>query len=106
LKYYLSGAITHQSDFKSYFKKYEDELRHWGIIDIFNPSEKDWPKDVKWETCMKYDLKNLMDCDTLVLLPNWRTSRGVQLEIYVAEALSIRVVEFGGFIHELTVNAS
>jgi hypothetical protein len=98
LKYYLSGAITKQPDFKKYFKEYENELREWGIFDIFNPAETDWPRDVKWETCMKHDLKNLMDCDVLILLPNWRKSRGVALEIHVAKALGIQVVKFNDFI--------
>jgi hypothetical protein len=106
LKYYLSGAITQQVNFRDYFKNYEDELRHWGITDIFNPAETEWPENVKWETCMKYDLKILVDCDVLVLLPNWSLSRGVHLEMYVAEKLSIRIVTFQNLIKELTTNDS
>jgi hypothetical protein len=103
LRYYLSGAISRQSDFKAYFKRYEDELRHWGINDIFNPAAVDWPKDVKWETCMKYDIKNLMDCDVLVLLPNWSLSRGVQVELYIAEKLGIRIVEICDLLKEAVI---
>jgi hypothetical protein len=55
LKYYLSGAIAYQSDFKAYFKNYEDKLRNLGITDIFNPAGIEWPENVKWETCMRYD---------------------------------------------------
>jgi hypothetical protein len=105
LKYYLSGAITHQPDFKAYFKNYEDELRHWGITDIFNPATTKWPQDVKWKTCMKYDLKILVDSDVLVLLPNWKKSRGVSLEVYVARELDIRIIKFNDLIREL-LNAS
>jgi hypothetical protein len=101
LKYYLSGAITHQPDFKDYFAKYESELRSKGITDIFNPAATSWPKDVKWETCLKYDLKTLVDCDCIVLLPNWKKSRGVSLEVYVARELGIRVVKFDDLIKEL-----
>jgi hypothetical protein len=106
LKYYLSGAITNQPDFKIYFKGYEDELRYWGITDIFNPAAIDWPQDVKWETCMKYDLKILMDCGILVLLPNWKKSRGVKLELYVAKVLGIRIVKFTDLIKEAMIYAS
>jgi hypothetical protein len=98
LKYYLSGAITKQPDFKKYFKDCEDELRGWGIFNIFNPAATDWPQDVKWETCMRYDLKNLMDCDVLVLLPNWKKSRGVALEIHIAKKLGIRIVKFNDLL--------
>jgi hypothetical protein len=106
LKYYLSGAITHQTNFKEYFARYEAELRDKGVTDIFNPAAIEWPEDVKWETCLKYDLKFLVDCDCIVLLPNWRLSRGAQLEIYVAEKLGIRIVEFHDLIQELTTNDS
>jgi hypothetical protein len=106
LKYYLSGAISYTSNFKEYFAKYESELRNKGVTDIFNPAATTWPKDVKWETCLKYDLKFLVDCDCIVLLPNWRVSRGSQLEIYVAESLGIRVVEFNDIIQELMIDAS
>jgi hypothetical protein len=106
LKYYLSGAITSQPDFKKYFSKYEEELKYLGISDIFNPAATEWPKNVKWETCLKYDLKILVDCDCIILLPNWRLSRGAQLEIHVAKKLGIRIVEFNDFIRELTTNAS
>jgi hypothetical protein len=103
LKYYLSGAISRQANFKYYFKSYEDKLRYWGITDIFNPAETEWPENVKWETCLKYDLKVLVDCDVLVLLPNWRKSRGVKLEVHVAKALGIQVIEFNDLIKEAVI---
>jgi hypothetical protein len=106
LKYYLSGAITHQPDFKAYFKKYEEELQYWGIDNIFNPAAVEWPQDVKWETCMKYDLKILVNCDVLVLLPNWKKSKGVKLEIHIAKALGIRVIAIRSLIKEVMYNAS
>jgi hypothetical protein len=106
LKFYLSGAITSQPDFKKYFKNHEDRLRYWGITDIFNPAETDWPQDVKWETCMKYDLKILVDCDVLVLLPNWRKSRGAKLEVHIAKALGIRIVKVKDLVREANIHAS
>jgi hypothetical protein len=106
LKYYLSGAITYQPDFKEYFAKYESGLRNKGVTDIFNPADITRFEDMKWETRLKYDLKFLVDCDCIVLLPNWRVRRGSQLEIYVAKSLGIRVVEFTDIIQELTINAS
>jgi hypothetical protein len=105
LKYYLSGAITCQPDFKAYFKNYENKLRNLGITDIFNPADIPGLQDKEWETCLKYDLKFLVDCNCVVLLPNWKYSRSVELEVYVAKALGIRIVEVNDFIRELT-NAS
>jgi hypothetical protein len=106
LKYYLSGAIAHQPDFKAYFKSYEDELRVWGIADIFNPAAINWPLDVKWEALMKYDLKIFMDCDVFVLSPNWRKSRGVKLEVHVANAQGVRVVKIHDLLRGVVIHAS
>jgi hypothetical protein len=103
LKYYLSGAISYQANFKYYSKSYEDKLRYWGITDIFNPDETEWPENVKWETCLKYNLKIIVDCDVLVLLPNWKKSRGAKLEVHVAKALGIRVIEFNDLIKEAVI---
>jgi hypothetical protein len=109
LKYYLSGSITHQPNFKEYFANYEAELHRKGRVaakDIFNPAAIDFPQDVKWETCMRFDIKVLMDCDCLVLLPNWRFSRGVKVEIDLCRKLGIRVVKFADLVRELIHNAS
>jgi hypothetical protein len=106
LKYYLSGAITSQPEFRKYFKEYEDELRHWGVTDIFNPAATEWPKDVRWEICMKFDIKILLDCGCLVLLPNWRKSKGAKVETYLCKKLGIRVIKFHDLVRELMKNAS
>jgi predicted secreted Zn-dependent protease len=106
MKYYLSGAITRQPDFEAYFKAYEDGLRHWGITDIFNPASVKWPPDAEWEICMRYDLKVLADCDVLVLLPNWRKSRGAKLELRIAKELGLRVVKVNDLIREAAIHAS
>jgi hypothetical protein len=106
LKYYLSGAITKQPEFKKYFNGCENVLQHWGASDIFNPASIDWPVDTSWETCMKYDIKILMDCDCLVLLPNWRKSKGAKVEINLCKKLGIRIVKFYDLVKELIQYAS
>ena len=106
MKYYLSGAITSQPDFKDYFRKFEEELRYWGVTDIFNPAATDWPKDVRWEVCMKFDIKILVDCDCMVLLPNWKKSKGAKVEIYLCKKLGIRIVKFNDLMKEIITRAS
>ena len=104
MKYYLSGAITKQPEFKKYFKEHEEELRSLGLNDIFNPAAIDWPENVKWETCMKYDIQELMKSDWLVLLPNWKGSRGVKLEVLLCKKLGIKIIKFKKLIKLLTAN--
>ena len=107
MKYYLSGAITSQPNFKEYFLDYEIELRRYTTHEdfIFNPASVNWPQDVLWETCMKYDIKFLLNTDYLVLLPNWRRSKGVKVEMYLCRKLGIQIVRFNELIKELTKNA-
>ena len=45
---------------------------------------------ITWETCMKRDIKALVDMDAIVLLPGWENSRGACLENHIATALGFR----------------
>jgi hypothetical protein len=112
MRYYLSGTITKKDNFKRYFKDAENMLRLYGIDDIFNPASADlnipYTENTKksvWKFYMKYDIKMLVDADVLVLLPNWKKSRGVSLEVHIAKELDIRIIKFNDLIKEL-LNAS
>lgn len=47
-----------------------------------------------WEWYIKRDLKMLLDCDAILMLPNWKKSRGASLEHVVATAVDIPVFQF------------
>lgn len=38
-------------------------------------------------------LKELMDCDAILLLKGWKESRGARLEAYIASQLKIKIYE-------------
>jgi hypothetical protein len=42
---------------------------------------------------LKADLRMVLDCDAVQLLPGWENSRGATLEVYVARAVGIDVWE-------------
>jgi len=44
-----------------------------------------------WKKCMRADIKQLMDCDAISMLPGWYRSRGATLEHHIAEALGMRI---------------
>jgi hypothetical protein len=46
--------------------------------------------NITWETCMKRDIKALVDMTDIVLLPGWENSRGAVLENHIATALGFR----------------
>ena len=69
-------------------KKYRD-LGH----DVVNPADLNPDHSMPWAECMRRDIAALVTCDTIVLLPNWRLSRGATLEQHIAERLSMSQIE-------------
>lgn len=51
-----------------------------------------------WECFMRHDLRALLDCDTIAILPGWKESRGARLEIDIATALHMTelLLDFSG----------
>ena len=45
-----------------------------------------------WTDCLRADIRALMDCDTLALLPGWESSQGAHLELHIAHRVGIKVV--------------
>lgn len=46
-----------------------------------------------YRECLKRDLREVLGCDAVQLLPGWERSRGAQLEAYVAASVGIRIIE-------------
>lgn len=46
----------------------------------------------EWVACMCLDIKLLVDCDAIWLLPGWDLSRGARLEHYIASELGLEVM--------------
>ena len=115
MKIYLSGPISGLSEetFRSSFdqagkiaqkcfeKKYEGDK-----VEIVNPclvqpcttydcNNSRNPYSLSGEyfhdwTChMRHDIKALMDCHAIVMLPQWQTSKGAQLELHIARQLEM-----------------
>lgn len=45
-----------------------------------------------WTCWMRRDIKAMMDCDTIVMLPNWTESPGALFEYQIAERLGFKIV--------------
>lgn len=105
-KYYLSGAITGQTNFKNYFDGFEKQIKKWTDEPIFNPTAIDLGEHALWEDYMRYDLRELMESESLVLLPNWRKSTGARVEVDTCEKLNIPVIKFNNLIRELKEKAN
>ena len=48
--------------------------------------------DEYWRECMEACLRELLHCDAIYMLNNWRTSRGARVELAVAVELGLEIL--------------
>lgn len=95
MKTYLSGGMSNLPEFNfPAFHRAAASLRARGI-EVVNPAELDAadtePKT--WAEYLRRDIKALMDCDCIAMLPGWRDSKGATLENHIAQQLGMQVIE-------------
>ena len=89
-KIYLSGKITglSEKEYKQQFRWAEDEVRYqsgFGRIKIINPLNIVPFLGIRsWLCFMIADIFQLLKCDEIYMLKNWRDSRGARVELMVA----------------------
>jgi hypothetical protein len=94
MKLYLSGPMTGIPEFNfPAFHKAAASLRASGY-EVVNPAELDAADTtpMAWEDYLRRDLRVLLDCQGIALLPGWENSRGAKLESTVALALGMRPI--------------
>lgn len=89
---YIAGPMTGLPDFNyPAFNAVADSLRAEGVK-VLNPAENPEPPCKSWNGYMRMALAQLIQCDTVVLLPGWEDSRGARIEAHLAEQLEMRIV--------------
>jgi nucleoside 2-deoxyribosyltransferase len=97
MKVYLSGPMSGIPD--ENFPAFNAAARALHLIGykVVNPAE--FNTDVtglegraRWVKFLKVDIKALVDCDGIVMLPGWEDSEGAKLEHSTASALDIPVM--------------
>lgn len=90
---YISGPITGMPDgnIKAFFDAaHKIRTKVAGAV-TFNPYEKRLLESSSWQEHMRMDIKMLMDCDGVCMLPGWQHSRGANLEHRIAVDLGLVV---------------
>ena len=88
---YLSGPMSGIANHNMpAFNAEADRLRAHGY-QVINPAEINVDGG-DWKDCLRADIRQLMDCDTLALLPGWENSQGAHLELHIAHRVGIAVV--------------
>lgn len=88
---YISGPMTGkpQLNFPAFHAKAR-ELRAAGH-EVVNPAEHGEQPGLQWADYLKKDIRLLLDCNEIHMLPGWRESRGARLECHIAIELGLMV---------------
>lgn len=88
---YVSGPMSGVAEHNfPEFHAATTRLRKAGF-QVVSPAELGDYDGWTWEQYLKRDLVELVKCEGVAVLRNWHTSRGAQLEVYVADALKLPV---------------
>lgn len=91
---YISGAITSvgYDNAKEMFDQAKELINATGKYQAVSPMDFEEEEVKTWEQYMKKDIKLLVDCEFIYLLPNWRRSKGAVIEYDLAKALGIKTL--------------
>lgn len=92
---YISGRITGDECYRAKFANAETVLRNLGHV-VLNPTI--FPDGLEYEKYMYLDFAMLDVCDTVLLLPDWRKSKGAMRERRYALELGKRVEGYQEFV--------
>ena len=92
---YIAGPMSGIPEFNyPLFAAVAKELRANGV-DVVSPHElHNGDTSQPYTYYLRRDLKALLECDDMVLLPGWRNSKGAKLEARIAVALDITMIEW------------
>lgn len=93
LRVYISGPMTGVKDFNHPAFHAAEARWRLGGWDVVNPVELDDTTHKSRYTYMRQDIKALMDCDAIAMLPGWQKSEGAQAEYDAAIACGIAVFD-------------
>ncbi len=89
-KIYIAGKVTGelQSECTLKFAELKQKIEDLGF-EVINPLEVvgDWK--TPWNKAMRMCISKLTECDAIVLIPDWVTSKGARVEYDIAKQLEI-----------------
>lgn len=98
IKIYIAGKVTGEDIEKTARKFKEAELRLTAMgFQAVNPIEEVQDSQEPWTSAMKICIKSMLDCDGIVLLPDWQLSTGARIERQLAEDLEIVICNYNDF---------
>lgn len=94
LKIYLAGPMSGlpESNYPA-FHAAAAKLRAMGH-EVLNPAENPEPACGTWQGYMRMALAQLVQCESVVLLPGWSDSKGALIERELAQTLGMELSYF------------
>lgn len=87
-KVYISGPMTgYDNENKPAFFEAEEKLKE--KYTVVNPARNQ--EGLEYAEYIKIDVKNILKCDALYLLPGWQYSTGARLEHELAVVLKLDI---------------
>lgn len=96
MRAYIAGPMTGLPNLN--FPAFHREAQKWRDLghEVVNPAELNPDHTMPWAECMRRDIAALVTCDTIVLLPGYKQSKGASLELTIAKNLGLEVVNGDG----------
>lgn len=91
MKVYLSGSIKNDPNYVAKFELWEQWLINAGH-EVINPVTVDHAPDASYGDFMRNDIKAMLDCESIAMIPGWETSQGAKLEFLVATMCDMEVL--------------
>lgn len=92
---YISGKISDLSvdEYSKRFIEAEMKLVEFGY-QVINPVKigEKLPENSEWSDYMRADIIELMKCDVIYMLSNWKESKGAKIEQRIARELGLRMM--------------
>lgn len=114
MKLYISGPMKGypEHNFPA-FNAAANHLRSLGF-EVVNPAEinpgpapeeDDSPTwQAFYHACLRADIRALMDCEGIILIPGWEHSSGANLELHIAHRVGITPYVYSAFLASHTQN--
>ena len=97
-KIYIAGKVTNEPfvETAAKFKEAQTTLERLGF-EAVNPIEVVNNTNESWESAMKICLKAMLECDGIILLPDWQFSYGARIERQLADDLDMTICNYDSF---------
>lgn len=91
-KIYIAGKITGEHYEKTFKKFHNAEIYLYSLnYSVINPT-KIIDRETDWKEAMRICIRQLVECDVVYALKDWKESEGAKIEIELAKKLGIKIL--------------